>query len=130
MIHLKHYFAILLLLLSFGATGQTTSWNKTTTIDLPETGWNKVLCMKNGNTLLFHFEVAKSVHVFVFDSGCKQVAELKHPCGKLDINNFKTSLFKGLYDINDEAVLFIEQEHNSWRELVRLRFNSRDGGLI
>ena len=130
MIHLKHYFAILLLLLSFGATSQTTSWNKTTTIDLPETGWNKVLCMKNGNTLLFHFEVAKSVHVFVFDSGCKQVAEVKHPCGKLDINNFKTSLFKGLYDINDEAVLFIEQEHNSWRELVRLRFNSRDGGLI
>ncbi len=130
MINLKHILTILLLLLAFGAQGQSTNWNQSTPVDLPETGWNKVLCMKNGNTLLFHFEIGKSVHVFVFDSGCKQVAEKKHPCGKLDINNFKTSLFKGLYDINDEAVLFIEQVHLNWTEIVRLRFNSHDGGLI
>ncbi len=128
--NLKHFITLLFLLLAFNTLGQSTNWNQTTPVDLPETGWNKVLCMKNGNTLLFHFEIGKSVHVFVFDSGCKQVAEKKHPCGKLDINNFKSSLFKGLYDINDEAVLFIEQVHLNWMEIVRLRFNSHDGSLI
>ena len=98
--------------------------------DLKEVGWNKVLCMKNGNTMLFHFEPDKRIVVNVYDSLHKQIAHQEHLCRIVDIYIIKDALFKGLYDINGEAVLFLEQEHLSKNRLIRLRFNSADGSLL
>ena len=78
--------------------------------------------MKNGNTMLFHFEPRKAVVVKVFDTSHKEIASQKHVCKILDINYFYYAIFKGLYDINGEAVLFMEQEHLNKRQLVRGAF--------
>jgi hypothetical protein len=99
-------------------------------LQIPATGWNKVLCMKNGYTMLFHFEPEKAMTVIVFDSVHKKVTTKEHVCKVLDVAALRNSVFKGLYDIGGEAVLFIEQEHLSRHQLVRVRFNGRKGTLI
>lgn len=98
--------------------------------DLKETGLNKVLCMKNGNTMLFHFEPGKDLIIKVYDSTHKEIANLKQSCRLFDLYVVKDAMFKGLFEINGEAVLFIEQEHLSKYGLVRCRFNGNDGKLI
>ena len=42
----------------------------------------------------------------------------------------ETAVFKGLFEINGEAVLFFEQENSGRRKLVRLRFGSDSGNLL
>ncbi|MCW3121707.1 MAG: hypothetical protein JWQ38_1199 [Flavipsychrobacter sp.] len=97
---------------------------------LPETGVNRVLCMKNGNTVLLHFEVAKEITVKVFDSTHKQIASKQQDSRLLDLYVIKESVFKGLFEVNGEAVLFVEQLHLSKYCLIRLRFNATTGNLI
>lgn len=95
-----------------------------------ETGWNKVLCMKNGSTVLFHFEPAKKIMVKVFDSTHKEIATRKDRYKLLDIFLVHYSVFKGLYDINGDAVLFIDQDQRGKHRLIMLRYNATTGKLI
>ena len=122
--------SLLLCLIFPAAQGQQSKYYISAPTDLKEVGMNKVLCMKNGNTMLFHFEPRKHVVVKVFDSLHKEIASQKHLCNVLDINVFETSVFKGLYDINGDAVLFVEQVHANKRVLVRVRFNAVNGEII
>ncbi len=110
--------------------GQGKNYDLSAPIDLKQTGWNKVLYLKNGNTMLFNFDRNMPVIVKVFDSAHKEIASQKHLCRILDISRFETAVFKGLYDVNGEAVLFFEQEHLSKRGLVRIRFNCNNGKII
>jgi hypothetical protein len=98
--------------------------------DLKEVGWNKVLCMKNGNTLLFHFEPGKRIILNVYDSTHKQIAHQEHLTRYVDLHILKDAIFKGLYDVSNEVVLFLEQEHLGQKQLLRLRFNGTDGSMI
>ncbi len=99
-------------------------------IDLPEWGLNKVLHMRNGNTLVFHFENRKSIRVNVFDSTLKEIAGEKHITKIIDINAFDRTYFDQLFDINGEAVMFLTQDVDNKETTVRLRFNAENGKLI
>ncbi len=122
----KRLFAFLLFYLLSGiCLAQDKKYDVSPPTDLKQTGVNKVLCMKNGNTMLFHFEPGKPLIVKVFDSVHKEVASQKILCRILDLYILKDVIFKGLFEINGEAVLFMEQEHLSKTGLVRLRFGSR-----
>lgn len=99
-------------------------------IDIPEEGWNKAVLIGNGNTLLFHFQYHRSIVVKVFDSTGTEVSSKKHECSVLDVNSLEESDFKGLYDINGEAVLFIQQYYLNKLSLIRLRFDPTTGNLL
>gem|GEM_PF-1366882 len=121
----------LLSLLSFSANAQQqTNCYISEPIDIKQEGWNKVLCMKNGNTLLFHFDINRPITIKVFDTAHKLVASQNHLCKVLDINELKEAIFLGIYDINNEAVLFLEQTIDNKHALVRVRFNCNDGAII
>ena len=115
---------VLFCMLSHFCLAQDKKYDISLPTDLDQTGVNKVLCMKNGNTMLFHFEPGKQLALLVFDSMHKEVANHKIPTRILDVYILKAVIFKGLYEINGEAVLFMEQEHLSRSGLVRLRFNT------
>jgi len=121
---------LLIFLAATNCYAQDAKYDMSNPIEFAGTGWNKVLCMKNGNTMLFHFDPAKPIEIKVFDSLHKRVANQEYLCSIMDINTLRTSEFKGLFDINGEAVMFIEQEHLSRWGLVRLRFDGRNGKLI
>lgn len=99
-------------------------------IDLPESGLNRVLQMRNGNTLLFHFENRRGILVKVFDSSHKEIASKKILTKTLDLNTLDRTHFDGLHDINSEAVLFLTQYVDNRETLLRLRFNTQTGNLI
>jgi len=122
--------SVLLCLLVPAAQGQLSKYYISAPTDLKEAGMNKVLCMKSGNTMLFHFEPVKPLTVKIYDTLHKEIATQQQLCHVLDVNVFDRSVFKGLYDINGEAVLFVEQTHANKRVLVRVRFNSETGNII
>lgn len=94
-------------------------------LHIKETGVNKVLCMKNGSTFLFHFEPVKSILVKVFDPTHKEIANRQDKYKLLDVSLIEYVAFKGLYEINGEAVLFIDQDLNSRHSLIMLRYSAK-----
>ncbi len=130
--NIRYYPALLLCFYFSLGYAQGKKYDVSAPIDLRETGVNKVLCMKNGNTILFHFELepAKSVIVKIFDSTHKEIASKKQLFRLFDVRKINEAVFKGLFEINGEAVLFIQQEHLSNTGLIRLRFNATDGSVI
>lgn len=127
---LKLFSILFLSIISSSAFAQEKKYYISAPTDLKEEGWNKVLCMKNGNTMLFHFEPNKRIIVKVFDTTHKEIASIKESCKLLDILTIRDTSFRGVYDINDEGVLFFDQGNSGKHELVRLRFHSANGNLI
>lgn len=99
-------------------------------IDISTAGWNKVLQMQNGNTLLFHFEWKKNAIVKVFDKDHKEIATVKPEFRLMDLRQIDNAVFSGLMDVNGEATLFISQQVDNVKSLVRLRFSGIDGKLV
>ena len=99
-------------------------------LNLPERGVNKVLCMKNGNTVLLHLDILKPITVKIFDSTHKLTGTKELHTRLLNTSLLQTTSFKGLFEINNEAVLFVEQDHLSKRQLIRIRFNGKSGTLV
>src|SRR5256885_242864 len=127
---LRISFTWFLCTILFYCSAQEKKYSISATIDINQAGWNKVLAMKNGNTMLFHFEIDKPLVVIVYDSSHKGIATQKHLCRILDGYLLKEAVFKGMFEINGEAVLFVDQEHLSRHNLIRLRFSGEDGKLI
>jgi hypothetical protein len=125
---IKLPLTILLFICSSAAYCQQNKYDMSSPVEIQQnTGWNKVLCMKNGNTMLFHFEPRKDILVKVFDSLHKEVASRNDPCRFLDVSKLESGVYKGLYEINGEAVLFMAQEYNGKNQLVRLQYSSLTG---
>jgi hypothetical protein len=99
-------------------------------VNISIAGTDKLLLMKNGNTVLFHFENRKGIIVKIFDSKRKEIATRKHICDVLDINTLDQAKWKGLLEINNEAVLFLTQHIDNRATLIRVRINSTTGDLI
>ncbi|GAA4462391.1 hypothetical protein GCM10023093_08880 [Nemorincola caseinilytica] len=123
-------FTITLYIITFAAAQAKDSYDMSTTLSLDEVGINKVLCMENGNTMLFHFQIGKPIKVMVFDSTHKRIASTQAQCRELDLFMLTTSLFKGLYEIGGEAVVFFEQQNLGKHSLIRMRFNGNIGKLV
>lgn len=99
-------------------------------IDIPQLGWDKVMMMSNGNTLLFHLQPRKGIVVKTFNKERKEISSLKHICNVIDINALDRSWLKGFYEINGEAVMFITQFIENRETLVRLHFSAENGKLL
>ena len=128
MVFIKPYLTLLLCFVAFRGYNQQKNYELSKPVDIRQAGVNKVLCMSNGNTLLFHFEPSKGIIIKVFDSARKEIASRRESCRYLDMYRIQDAEFKGLYEINHEAVLFFDQENILSRHiLVRLQFSATDG---
>lgn len=124
---------ILFFLLFFTATSlfaQDKPCEISAPVDLPLDGWNKVLLMRNGNTVLLHMEHNKPLVIKVFGKDRKEIASQKYPCDVLDINTLDMAVFKGFYDINGEAVLFMQQPNERKESLIRITFDANSGKML
>ncbi len=94
-------------------------------IDISSKGWTKLLQVQGGNTLLFHFEVPRRILVKVFDKEGKEISSKQHDDIDAKLSGLSHARYIGLYEINGEAVLFIQD-----KDVLRLRFSVATGGLI
>lgn len=124
------FLTVSIILFSFFECYAQYGYTLSPPLGLDEVGINKVLCLKNGNTMLFHFQINKPIKTFVFDSSYKRIYTATVPCQKLDVFMLTTTVFKGMYEINEEAVLFFEQQNSGRHALIRLRFDTKNGKLI
>ncbi len=99
-------------------------------VDVSLEGWNKLLLLKNGNTMLFHFQNRKGIVVKVYDKDHKEIASQKHLCNLLDINALDRTNFSGLCEVNNEGVLFVTMDLNNHKTLLRLRFEGNTAKLL
>ncbi len=128
----RHF--ITAIVLAFFATNhlyaQDSTYSISTPVEIPKEGWNKVVQLRNGNTVLLHFENKKGIVVKVFDKDRKEIASKKHLCNVIDINGLDATFFHGLHDINGEATLFLTQDIDNAQTLVRLRIDGNSGALL
>ena len=125
---MKSWMVAILAMMLYPAYGQGNKQFITDPLPITkESGWNKVLCMKNGMTVLLHFEIDKGITVTTFDSLHHQTGCNTETYQVLDITKIAALYFEGLYDINGEAVLFLTQEYLGKHQLVRIQYDPTTG---
>lgn len=98
-------------------------------IDIPLTGWNKVLQLSNGNTILFHFEARKAIVTKMFNTEHKEISSHRYLGKHIAMPALERSEVHGIYQIGQEAVVFMSQDINNRNTLVRLCFNIETGKI-
>lgn len=121
---------LLFALFTVQASAQDSTLIISQPLDVPQDGWNKVLQLSNGNTMLFHFENRKLIRTIVFGKQGQQIASAKSETKKLDVNMLDNARFLALYEIGGNPVLFINQQIDNVASLVRLVYNPNTGVLI
>ena len=131
--YLRIFFSLLLLFFVFCVHAQensfvTSSISKPT--DLPLNGWNKVLKLRNGNTMVLHLRLNEKMRVKMFDSSLNEIASQSEYFKILGEKNLSGSSFVGLYDIGGYPTLFITQSIDHHYSLLRIRFDPVTGKLF
>lgn len=121
--HLISSILLLVLLFPVNIFGQD-GYEMSEPLDISEAGWNKVLQMKNGNTLIFHFENRRAILVKVFDKSRKEIASVRNLTTIVDLNKLDATENYGIYRIGNEVVFFLAQYPLEKETLFRLRFDS------
>lgn len=103
---------------------------KSEPFDEPDEGYNKVLMMKNGNTMYFHFARKEGIEINVFDKQRKLTHTQEVSSDMWDTRKMKNITVAGLYEINGEAVLFVIDAEGRTPTLYRLRFNGNTGAKV
>ncbi len=127
---------ILLVCLCFGlhtATAQQTegpAFTKSNAFKEPEMGASRLLLMKNGNTLFFHFTEAKGVNVTVYDQQHQSAGVVNNRISSWKPKQMKHADLKALFEVNGNAVVFLEQLIDRQPTLYRLIFDGKTGKLL
>lgn len=121
---------LFLVLLTAQASAQDSTLIISQPVEIGQDGWNKVLQLSNGNTVLFHFENSKLIRSLIFDKQGKQIASSKSETKKLDISILDNARFMALYEVGGNAALFVNQQIDNVASLVRLVFNANTGALM
>ncbi len=112
------------------ADAQFKDYKLSEPIDISTVGMSRVLIMPNGNTMLFHIEPRDAIKVKVYDTSGKEIASKRYFTEQVRPRDFERSMFKGLFEINGEAVLFLSGDVANKETLVRVHFNSSTGKMI
>ncbi len=109
---------------------QPTHIEKSEAFDEPGDGWNKVLMLKNGNTFFFHFSKKNGIEINVFDKSRKVTSTKEITSDLWETKKMRNTLIAGLYEINNEPVLFMVQMEGRLPTMYRLRFNGYTGDVV
>ncbi len=93
-------------------------------------GWTKLLLLKNGNTFYIHYGGKKGLEVTVFGKNKKLVGSHNIVSQKWNAKKSKFVFINGLYEINNEPVLFLQYNGDKSPTLYRIRLNANNGALV
>lgn len=98
--------------------------------DLPLKGWNRVLLLHDGRTMVLHLAPWEKMVVKVFDTAHSEVASTKQLFKMISESQLDNAAFKGFYEINGIPTLFIMQQIENKNALFRITFNPDNGALV
>ncbi|SHN40419.1 hypothetical protein [Chitinophaga sp. CF418] len=120
-------------LMLFGAIAQSgipTYSRSTTGFEEPESGSSRIVLMKNGNTLFFHFTPKKGIDVTVYDQKHHEKGIVNNKVDSWKQKKMRSASLKGVYEINGQAVVFIQQFIKKRPTLYRMVFDAKSGRKI
>lgn len=110
--------------------GQVKNIEYSNSFDEPENGWSKVLQLNNGNTFFFIFDDKKGVSVTVYRPD-RSIASRRVLTSNLwDTENMKDSKLEGIYEIDGQVVIFIQQLIKRVPILYRVQLNADNGAIV
>ncbi len=119
------------LVFAIGVTmAQAPEVTRSTGFKEPSAGACRLLQIRNGNTMLFHFTKKKGIEVSVFDMAHKMLPAVENHVESFTASRLSTSGFEGLFDINGQGVLFLRHYAYGIPLLYRLVFDSNSGKLV
>ncbi len=126
---------ILLVLVAIAVTfpslfAQQYKIEKSVAFEEPEFGWNKILQLKNGNTMFFHSTKRDGIEVTVYNRMRKQISSRTLESNLWDVGKMKHSKIVGLHEINGDPVLFVMQADDRQPTLYRMKLNPNTGSKM
>ncbi len=118
------------LLLPITLLAQAPEITRSKPFDEPDDGASRLLLMKNGNTLFFHFTAKKGVDVVVYDKKHHASSTVNSRIRSWKAKKTKNASLAGLYEMNGEGVVFIKQAIHRKTCLFRLIFDGKTGKLV
>ncbi|MCF6407256.1 hypothetical protein L3C95_30460 [Chitinophaga filiformis] len=119
-------------LMLFAAIAQTEipTYSRSTGFEEPENGSSRIVLMKNGNTLFFHFTPKKGIDVTVYDQKHRTKGIVNNKVDSWKQKKMRNASLKGVYEINGQAVVFIQQFIKKRPVLYRMVFDAKSGKKI
>ncbi|MBC9910015.1 hypothetical protein [Chitinophaga varians] len=96
----------------------------------PENGASRLLLMQNGHTLFFHFTPGRGIDVTVYGPDHRQRVVTHANVASWKNRRMRFSELRGIYEINGQAVVFLENQINWQPRLYRFIFDSNNGALL
>lgn len=129
---MKHIFlfASLLLIAPDTALSQTPAVALSKAFPEPDNGANRLLLLKNGNTLYFHFTPDDGIRAVVYDANHHQKAQTTLTGKTWEDRDMKRSELKGIYEINGQAVIFLQQVNKRTPALYRIVVDAQTGRVV
>lgn len=126
---MKNLILTLLVLLSIqNAFSQVKNIEYSTPFTEPEKGWYKVMQLSNGNTFFFDFN-NDGVSVTVYKPDRKLAARKNLTSSLWNPKDMKNSTMEGIYEINGEPVIFLQQLNSRQPTLYRIQLNPDNGSI-
>jgi len=125
---MKKYLASLFLLFSVAADARVVTGDVSKPMQFDKVGWNKVLMLHSGNTVLVHVEAAK-MDLKIFDTAHKEVVHREYSAKDFDHKWMRSFSFKGLLELNGEIVLFSGNVFGNKKSLLRIVFDAGSGAV-
>lgn len=127
----RFLFAVMALLFMVPSIhAQTPQIQKSEGFDEPDNGYNKVIMLKNGNTMFFHFARKSGIEINVYNQQRKLTATQEVESELWDSKKIRRITVAGLYEISGEVVLFVIETEKRTPTLYRMRFNGNTGALV
>ncbi len=122
----KHLSVLLLLFISAFVKAQLKPVAESPVFNEPEHGNVSLLLFKNGGTAYVHITPKDGINIRLYDAAHKEIAvkNINPDYGKL-----KHMEVNGMFDINDELLLFIAEISDKVPSLYRLRIDKRTADL-
>lgn len=98
--------------------------------DEPLDGWDKLMQLKNGNTVYLHFSKKEGLKVAVYNAQRELIATDSTAGALWNAADIESTEIDGIYEINGQPVIFLQQIVNYIPVLYRLVLDPQTGKLI
>lgn len=119
--------ALAIILCSYTVLAQQSNIQYSVPFEEPEDGWNKVLQLKNGNTFFFHFTKKDGIEINLYGKDRKIIGKKTITSDLWEPKKMRISNIEGLYEINGDAVIFLNQVLHRTPTLFRIVLDGNTG---
>lgn len=123
-------FCSVVMFVALHAQTNVPTIERSTAFEEPELGASRLLLMKNGNTLFFNFTPKKGIDVTVYNTKHRAKSVVNNTIQSWKQKAMKRASLRGLYEMNGQAVVFIQQVVKKKPCLYRFIFDANSGKLV